>query len=81
MWACWCYNIVLSPAQEAETEEREMMRGPEWRNGRVRRMGQSGVMRVESWRQSIVMGEYESVVTLVMRTTGVRWSQQNTRTG
>ena len=67
MWAC--YNIVLSPAQEADTES-GMMRGPEWRNGRVRRMGQSGVM-----------GEDESVVILVMRTAGVRWSQQNTRTG
>ena len=74
---------MLSPAQEADTES-GMMRGPEWRNGRVRRMGQSGVMRVESRRQSIVMGEYDedgSVVILVMRTTGVRWSQQNTRTG
>ena len=71
---------MLSPAQEADTES-GMMRGPEWRNGggdyeaeyrngRVRRMGQSGVM-----------GEDESVVILVMRTTGVRWSQQNTRTG
>ena len=41
-------------------------------------------MGEESRRQSGVMGEYdedESVVTLVMRTTGVRWSQQNTRTG
>ena len=58
-----------------------MMRGPEWRNGRVRRMGQSGVMGEYDEDESIVMGDYERVVTLVMRTTGVRWSQQNTRTG
>ena len=66
MWAC---VIVLSPAQEADTES-GMMRGPEWRNGRVRRMGQSGVM-----------GECDEDGSVVMRTTGVRWSQQNTRTG